>query len=68
MGVDDSREVDLAAFDGLLQDGSNPGGGVSAVRSAPQERRPPCRGGHTHSGGLAGSMMTASLLFSSVTR
>lgn len=55
-------EIDLAALNRLLKDG---GDSISlSVNEVSQVRDHP----DTHSGGLAGSMMTASLLLSSVTR
>lgn len=63
VSVDDGCEVDLSALDGPLQHRRDPIGVESAVRSTLLNVHQ-----DAHSGGLAGSMMTASLVFSSVTR
>lgn len=60
MRVYDFRELDSTAVSLFFQDGKNP---VVKVRSELF-----CEGRRTHSGGLAGSMMTDSLDLSSVTR
>lgn len=62
MSVDDSRQVDLAVLNGLPQNWSN--SAITELAHMPG----PWSSIYTHSGGLAGSMMTASLDLSSTTR
>lgn len=63
VGVHDVLEIDCAAVDLLLQYWEDSGMYISAKASLLQQH-----GGQFYSGGFAGSMIVASLLFSSTTR
>lgn len=67
MGVDNGDEVELVSPDGLLQNRQRPTT-VSTSLTACTPEIGPMGSLDTHSGGFAGSIMTASRVFSSTTR